>query len=143
MRRTVLPIAVILLAAACSGGPSKPTGTVHDPGGPAPTSSATVPAGSAHGGGKLKPSASAGHCPPTRDIIVWTKAPGVPDLAQELGNFNALTCESTFKWLQHTSPTGDGYCTEAAWASDNQGYNTDAEPAKRLKKVQVAIGPAC
>jgi hypothetical protein len=53
------------------------------------------------------------------------------------------TCEPTMEWFKHTSPTKAGYCTEAAWASDNPGYITDAEPAKRLKKVQVAIGPAC
>ncbi|MEV6118707.1 hypothetical protein AB0L59_41145 [Streptomyces sp. NPDC052109] len=67
----------------------------------------------------------------------------MPDSAQELGNYNLATCESTFKFLQETSPKSAGACTEAAWASDNPGYNTDAEPAKRLKKVQVAIGPAC
>nr|WTB35099.1 hypothetical protein OG781_41650 [Streptomyces sp. NBC_00830] len=54
-----------------------------------------------------------------------------------------MTCETTFQWPQHTSPTEAGDCTEAAWASDNPGYNADAIPAARLKKVQVTIGPAC
>ncbi|MGW4047340.1 hypothetical protein [Streptomyces sp. NPDC004721] len=54
-----------------------------------------------------------------------------------------MTCENTFQLLQHTSPTEAGDCTEAAWASDNPGYDADAIPAARLKKVQVAIGPAC
>ncbi len=45
--------------------------------------------------------------------------------------------------VQRTSPNVPGACTEAAWASDNPGYNADATPAKRLKKVQVAVGPAC
>ncbi|MFE5108469.1 hypothetical protein [Streptomyces sp. NPDC056663] len=54
-----------------------------------------------------------------------------------------MTCETTFQFLQHTSPIEAGDCTEAAWASDNPGYNADAIPAARLKKVQVAIGPAC
>lgn len=71
------------------------------------------------------------------------KTPGVTDSAQTLGNYNLATCESTFKYLQETSPTGAGNCTEAAWASDNPGYNADADPAPRPKKVQVAIGPAC
>jgi hypothetical protein len=69
--------------------------------------------------------------------------PDVPAGAQELGNYNAATCESTFKWLEQTSPKEAGDCLEAAWASDNPGYIVDAEPAARLKKVQVAIGPSC
>ncbi|WP_406507638.1 hypothetical protein [Streptomyces sp. NBC_00212] len=67
----------------------------------------------------------------------------MPASAQELGDYNAATCESTFTWLEQTSPKEAGDCLEAAWASDNPGYNVDAEPAKRLKKVQVAVGPAC
>ncbi len=71
------------------------------------------------------------------------KVPGVPDSAQELGNYSQMDCEPTFQWLQHTSPTEAGDCTEAAWASDNPGYNVDATPAPRLKKVQMVVGPAC
>ncbi|MEU9979524.1 hypothetical protein [Streptomyces sp. NPDC051014] len=50
---------------------------------------------------------------------------------------------TTFESLPRTSSTEAGYCTEAAWASDNPGYNADATPAARLKKVQVSVGPAC
>lgn len=90
-----------------------------------------------------KPKASAKACTPTRDVIVWMKVPSLDDSAQVLGNYDLVTCETTFQSLQETSPTDAGYCTEAAWASDNPGYNADATPAKRLKKVQVVIGPAC
>lgn len=71
------------------------------------------------------------------------KVPGIPNSAQVVGNYAQMNCEPTFQNLTHTSPTGPGYCTEAAWASDNPGYNADAEPAVRLKKVQVSVGPAC
>lgn len=64
-------------------------------------------------------------------------------MAQVLGNYILATCEPTLKMLQETSPTDAGNCTEAAWASDNPGYNADAEPAKRPKNVQMAVGPAC
>ncbi|MET8956552.1 hypothetical protein ACWEO4_36890 [Streptomyces sp. NPDC004393] len=45
--------------------------------------------------------------------------------------------------MRAESPTDAGFCTEAAWASDNPRCTVDAEPAPRLKKVQVVIGPAC
>ena len=150
MRRFVLPIAAILLTAGCggSGGHStsasshasrKPaTKTSHSA--PAPTKTASSVAKPRP---KPKPSRSAKTCEPTRDVLVWYKTPGLPDSAQVLGNYFLATCETTFQSLTHTSPTGPGYCTEAAWASDNPGYNADATPAKRLKKVQVTVGPAC
>lgn len=90
---------------------------------------------------KAKPSPTG--CEPTRDVIVRYVQPGSPSTAQTLGNYNLATCEPTFDWLQEASPMDPGYCTTAAWASDNPGYNTDASPAKPLKKVQVAYGPAC
>ncbi|MFF4823140.1 hypothetical protein ACFY20_08895 [Streptomyces sp. NPDC001312] len=136
MRRFILPIAAILLTAACgsSTGHNSPT---------KPTQATTAPAHSASAAAKPKASHSTKQCSPTRDVIVWTRAEGLPDNAQVLGNYQLATCETTFKWLQRTSPAEVGDCTEAAWASDNPGYNADAIPAKRLKKVQMAVGPAC
>lgn len=82
-------------------------------------------------------------CPPTRQVIVWTRVPGAPNSARVLGNYNAATCETTFKWLQDSSPAGPGYCTEAAYARDNPGYDVDASPAPHPKGVRVAVGGAC
>lgn len=92
---------------------------------------------------KPAPKKTSKGCGKNRDVDVWYKAPGLPDSAQVLGSYNAATCQSTFQMLKSTSPTGAGYCTEAAWASDNPGYNADAEPAKRLKDVQVSVGAGC
>lgn len=64
-------------------------------------------------------------------------------MAEVLGSYVVATCQTTFDMVKTTSPTEAGACTEAAWASDNPGYNADADPAKRPKDVQVAIGPAC
>ena len=129
MRRTIPAVAVILLATAgCGASTSHGDSTSH----PSVTKQAANP----------KTTAAAKSCPPTRNVIVWTKAPGVPDSAQVIGSYT-LTCESTFKWLQHSSPTDAGYCTEAAYASDNPGYNANAQPARRLKDVQAMVGPAC
>ncbi|MEW1569559.1 hypothetical protein AB0454_42310 [Streptomyces sp. NPDC093509] len=76
-------------------------------------------------------------------MIVWSKVPGLTDSSQHLGGYNLATCETTLDGLQHTSPTQAGYCTLAAWASDNPGYDTAATPAKRPKAVQISVGPAC
>ncbi|MGW1808242.1 hypothetical protein [Streptomyces sp. NPDC002078] len=77
------------------------------------------------------------------DVILWMRVRGVPDQAQRLGGNGYPNCQSTFDMVRQTSPTVPGACTEAAWASDNPGYNADATPAKRLKNVQVSVGPAC
>lgn len=151
MRRFIVPIAAVLLTAACSSGTPKPTLTAHDPIGkpakssPSSSHSAAAPTHTARTAAKPKPSPSksAKECPAVGDVIVWMKVPGVPDSAQVLGGNGYPNCESTFTTIQRTSPNVAGACTEAAWASDNPGYDADATPAKRLKKVQVAVGPAC
>jgi hypothetical protein len=150
VRRFIVPIAAILLTAACgsSAGHSASAATRSSRKPAAKSSHAAAAATKSASSGKRKPKPShaskgCSHTSPTRDVIVWYKAPGLPNSAQVLGNYDLVTCETTFKSLTHTSPTGPGYCTEAAWASDNPGYNADASPAKRIKNAQVVIGPAC
>lgn len=75
------------------------------------------------------------------DVVVWYKVPGVPGSAQVIGNDNLVSCETTFRSVQTTSSNQSGYCTEAAWASDNPGYNADADVPRCLERVQVAVGP--
>lgn len=82
-------------------------------------------------------------CGPNRDVIVRSVAPNLPPSAQVLGAYNLGTCKRTLDDLQLTSPTDPGYCTQAAWANDNPGYNADRTPAARLNKVIESIGPAC
>ncbi|GAB2713888.1 hypothetical protein GCM10010442_38220 [Kitasatospora kifunensis] len=82
-------------------------------------------------------------CTPTRDIIVRTITPDLPASAEVLGNYDIQNCEPTFQSLQASSPTDPGFCTQAAWASDNPGYDADATPAAPLKNIQVEYGPAC
>jgi hypothetical protein len=145
VRRTVLPIAAILLTAACGSGGSDSTSKPAHTSAPRATQrthSAPAPSPSASRTAKPKPLRSKG-CGPERDVIVWYKVPGIANSAQVIGNYNLTSCQSTFAELKQTSPTGDGYCTEAAWASDNPGYDADATPAKPPKNVQVAVGPAC
>jgi hypothetical protein len=82
-------------------------------------------------------------CSPTRDVIVRYIAPGLPANSQVLGDYDVQNCTTTFESLKGTSPTEPGFCTEAAWASDNPGYDADATPSAPLKKIQVKVGPAC
>ncbi|MHA6761824.1 hypothetical protein [Streptacidiphilus sp. PAMC 29251] len=142
------PIAVTQSAVAIATASSSPPAPSPSPT-PAPTTASPTPKPSPTTPSptpkpkpaKAKPSPTG--CGPERDVIVWYVAPTLTNNAQVLGNYNLATCESTFTMIQDTSPTGPGYCTEAAWASDNPGYNADATPAKRPKKVQVSVGPAC
>ncbi|WP_369043483.1 hypothetical protein [Streptomyces sp. Midd1] len=135
MKRAVATT-VLLFAAltACGGSTEK----AEPEGAPASRTAAQQDAPSA---AARKPAHTA--CSSTRDVIVWSKVPGLADSSQRLGGYNLATCETTFDSLQHTSPTQAGYCTLAAWASDNPGYDTDSTPAKRPKAVQVSVGPDC
>jgi cytoskeletal protein RodZ len=137
------------VAQTISASPS-PTTPVPTTTSPSPTPSATTPspkpatvAPTTKPPAKPHPRETPKGCGTNRDVDVWYKVPTIPDSAQVLGSYNAATCESTFKSLKDTSPTGPGYCTEAGWASDNPGYNAEAEPAMRLKNVQVSIGAGC
>ena len=80
---------------------------------------------------------------PEPTLLVWYRSPGVSDSAQELGSADLANCQPTLTLLQNTSPKGAGYCTEVALSSDNPGYDVNADPAPRPKKVIAAIGGSC
>jgi hypothetical protein len=97
-----------------------------------------------------------GPCPPGPDLLVWVKSPGAPAAAQALGSYDSAACRrvhrlSTVEQLQRTSPTGPGQCTQAAYASDNPGYekrwldgpDADTVVPPRLKHVVMSVGAAC
>jgi hypothetical protein len=110
---------------------------------PSPTRTTPSAAPTTKAAVKPKPKPSRTGCGPIRDVILWMKVPDLPDSAQLIGNWNQADCRSSFDTLPEESPTDEGFCTEEAWASDNPGYDVDATPAERPKKVQVAVGPAC
>jgi hypothetical protein len=92
-------------------------------------------------------------CAPGPDLIVREVSPGLAPTAIALGSngYDARTnsCQDTIVSLQQTSPTGPGYCTTAALASDNPGYEsayvyaTNPPPAPPLKKVIISIPAGC
>lgn len=131
--------AVVLMLAACSSSTSTPSAAPTTR--PASVASTATPSAVFT---TSQPAAPAETCatplPDRGDIIEWQKQPGLPDSAIELGGTDPEHCKLTFDMLQTSSPTGTGYCTQAAWLSDNPNCNVDATPAPPLKKVQVKIG---
>lgn len=110
---------------------------------PAPAASRPAATKAGKASKSATPSDNPTPCGPNRDIVVRYKVPGLEDSAQILGSWEIGTCKSTFDSLQQTAPKDAGYCTWAAYGSDNPGYNADETPAKPLKKVVLAVGPAC
>lgn len=105
---------------------------------------------------KASPWYGTGDCPAGPDLLVWMKSPGAPAAAQALGSYDSAACrrvhrESTVYMLEHTSPTGPGQCTQAAYASDNPGYEerwlngADALTVvpPRLKHIVMSVGGGC
>lgn len=143
MRRTpVLAAAAAVLAlAGCSSTAGKPAAV---PAATSVPSSVATTAPPAPDTSSSQPAAPAETCatplPDSGDIIVRETVPNLPASAQELGGTDPEHCVLTFDTLKTSSPTGAGYCTQAAWAADNPGYDVNATPAPLLKKVRVTIG---
>lgn len=139
MRRTLAltTAAAVLVLAGCSSTRSTPSAA------PA-TSTADTTTTAAAASDSSQPAAAAETCatplPDRGDIIVREIRPGLVTDAIELGGTDPERCVLTFDSLQQTSPTGTGNCTQAAWASDNPGYDPSVTPAPPLKKVQVTVG---
>jgi hypothetical protein len=88
------------------------------------------------------PAPRSGRCdmPTTRDLIIWERRPQILDSAYEVGDADLSQCKPTVDTWPAGEPTGSGYCSKIAWASDNPGYDTDARPAPPLKKVIEEVG---
>jgi hypothetical protein len=89
-----------------------------------------------------RPAPRLGRCdmPTTRDLIIWERRPQILDSAYEVGDADLSQCKPTVDTWPAGEPTGSGYCSKIAWASDNPGYDTDARPAPPLKKVIEEVG---
>jgi hypothetical protein len=144
----VLAVAVLALAGCTSSSTTASSSSAPSAAVSRPAAQATIkvvvssPAVNTPTAAKTTP-APAKTCPAAPDIYVWMRSPGVPDYAQRLGGIDQQNCEPSFKSLAAAAPTTPGSCTQGAWVSDNPGYDPDATPAQRLKKVQFSVGPAC
>lgn len=79
----------------------------------------------------------------TFDYIERVTEPGVQASATEIGNVDDVNCTDSLSGFRATAGQGDGECTTIALASDNPGYDANAVPAPRLKKVIESAGPGC
>jgi hypothetical protein len=101
---------------------------------PAAPSEASTP------GSSPIPKTSSCDMPTTRDLIIWEHRPRILDSAYTVGDADLSQCKPTVDTWPAGEPTGEGYCSKIAWASDNPGYDTDARPAPPLKKVIETVG---
>ena len=133
---TVLAAAVLTVA-GCSSSPATTN---------ANSQTIVVTTGATHSSAAAAAASSVGPtCDLTKepDVIVWYKVPTLQDSAQVLGGWDPETCKSSIAKIMASVPTGTGYCTAIAYASDNPGYNADATPAKPLKHIIEEIGGSC
>jgi hypothetical protein len=82
------------------------------------------------------------------DIYVRMIRRGRPPHARELGgkwewNHASSKCETSVQMMISTAPMTGGNCTQVGYVADNPGYDPNATPAARLKKVVALAGPAC
>jgi uncharacterized lipoprotein YajG len=75
------------------------------------------------------------------DLIERHVDPESPAWAVLVGDMNLAACKKTVDSLVVTP--GAGYCVQVARAADNPGYNVDAQPAARLRKVIASVGEGC
>lgn len=128
----VVILAAVLAAAGCSSDKSSSSA-------PAAAPSQSLPAATTG-----TPDAPAA-CTMTSsgDIIERRVTPLGPATAEQLGSVDLVNCVATMSELAKETSTDPGYCTTAAWAADNPGYNPDAVPAPPLKKIQAQAGMGC
>ena len=77
------------------------------------------------------------------EYIERDTVPRLPPSAIRIGAVFLPLCKTTVDALPLTAPTGDGYCTQVALASDNPGYDESVVPAAPLRKVAAQVGGSC
>lgn len=79
--------------------------------------------------------------PTLRSLIIWHRAPGVEDSAEAVDESDLYNCRPMLDTLRgRLGPSGPGYCSKIAWASDNPEYVSGVSPAAPLKKVIDQVG---
>lgn len=80
--------------------------------------------------------------PTVGSLIIWHRAPGVEDRAEAIDESDLTNCRPWLDELRGPAlgPSGPGYCSKIAWASDNPEYVSGVTPAAPLKKVIDEFG---
>lgn len=90
--------------------------------------------------GSPEPTSPGCDLPTSSDLIIWDHRPRLADSAFEIGDADLSACKPSLDTWKAGQPTGPGYCSKIAWASDNPGYDVDVRPALPLKKVIDEVG---
>jgi hypothetical protein len=133
MKRLLLAAALTAAAlplAACGAGASSSASSSA----PAAPASAPAAAAAASASCKLKT---------TFDYLERTTEPGLQPQASEIGNADYAACADSLATFRQEAGQADGECTMIAKASDNPGYDVNADPAPPLKDVIMSAGPGC
>lgn len=94
----------------------------------------------------ISPAAACGMRPPaTGEILVRSVTTDDPPTVLRLGggwvwNWGDKKCITSVQFAIDANPTMAGFCAQVALVSANLGYDEDAVPAPRLKKVIASTG---
>ena len=94
----------------------------------------------------VPPAGACGMRPPaTGEILVRMVTTDDPTTVMRLGggwvwDWGNKRCITSLRFAIQGNPTLPGHCTQVALVSTNPGYDEDAVPAPRLKKVIAATG---
>jgi hypothetical protein len=64
----------------------------------------------------------------------------VEDSAEAVDESDLYNCRPMLDTWRARGPSGPGYCSKIAWASDNPDYVLGVSPAAPLKKVIDEVG---
>jgi hypothetical protein len=78
--------------------------------------------------------------PTVRSLIVWQRVPAAQDNSYLINEADLANCRPTLDTWHASQPTGPGFCSKIAWASDNPGYTAAVWPALPLKNVLDQVG---
>ena len=76
----------------------------------------------------------------TKSLIIWERAPRVPDSAFAINATDNSNCRPALDTWRSLVPNGPGYCSKIAWSTDNPAYVYGVPPAAPLQKVVDEVG---
>jgi hypothetical protein len=93
----------------------------------------------------VEPAVACQSRPAGDEIFVRYITTDEPPTAIRLGggwvwNFGDKKCVTSVEFALASNPQLDGFCTEVGYASANAGYDPDARPAPRLRRIAARRG---
>ena len=78
--------------------------------------------------------------PTASSLIIWEQDPGAQPKSRFVNESDVYNCRPMLDVWRAGQPSGPGYCSKIAWASDNPEYVSGVTPAAPLKKVIDEFG---